>query len=96
MSIKVTREQVSAARIVHALDKAEGRKSDEWVLRLIEAKDPSNVVKIDRELHEKTPRGGRYAPTSKRKSSDSERGALKSRAKPRRGKGEIRADQSDT
>lgn len=39
MSIKVTREQVSAARILHALDQAEGRKSDEWVMRLINAKE---------------------------------------------------------
>lgn len=38
MTIKVTREQVAAARIVHALDRAEGRESDEWILRLINAK----------------------------------------------------------
>lgn len=37
MSIKVTREQVAAAKIVHALDKAEGRKSDEWITRLVSA-----------------------------------------------------------
>lgn len=41
MSIKVTREQVSAARIVHALDQAEGRQSDEWIMRLINAKEPA-------------------------------------------------------
>ncbi|WP_156811718.1 hypothetical protein [Janibacter hoylei] len=39
MSIKVTREQVAAAKIIRALDKAEGRKSDEWILRLINAKE---------------------------------------------------------
>lgn len=41
MTVKVTREQVAAARIVHALDRAEGRKSDEWILRLINAKEPA-------------------------------------------------------
>lgn len=42
MRIKVTREQVAAARIVHALDLAEGRESDEWVIRLINAKEPTS------------------------------------------------------
>lgn len=41
MSIKVTREQVAAARIVRALDQAEGRESDEWIERLTRAKEPA-------------------------------------------------------
>lgn len=37
MTIKVTREQVAAAKIVQALDNAEGRQSDEWITRLVSA-----------------------------------------------------------
>lgn len=36
-TIKVTRQQVAAARIVRALDQVEGRQSDEWVQRLTQA-----------------------------------------------------------
>lgn len=36
-TIKVTRQQVAAARIVSALDQAEGRESDEWTQRLTQA-----------------------------------------------------------
>lgn len=36
-TIKVTRQQVAAARIVSALDQAEGRESDEWIQRLTQA-----------------------------------------------------------
>lgn len=39
MTIKVTREQVEAAKVVQALDKAEGRESDEWITRLVSAEE---------------------------------------------------------
>lgn len=45
MSIKVTREQVAAARIVYALDQAEGRKSDDWITRLVRAEKTPQVAK---------------------------------------------------
>lgn len=45
MSIKVTREQVAAARIVHALDQAEGRQSDRWIQRLLQAKKSQGSTK---------------------------------------------------
>ncbi|MDN5746807.1 MAG: hypothetical protein L0H31_17075 [Nocardioidaceae bacterium] len=45
MSIKVTQEQVAAARIVYALDQAEGRQSDEWITRLVRAEKTPQIAK---------------------------------------------------
>lgn len=38
MTIKVTPDQVDNAKLLMALDKADGRDSEEWIVRLANAK----------------------------------------------------------
>lgn len=43
MTIKVTPDQVDNARLLMALDRADGRASDEWVVRLANARPATPV-----------------------------------------------------
>lgn len=38
MTLKVTPDQVDNAKLLMALDKADGRKSEKWIVRLANAK----------------------------------------------------------
>jgi len=55
MTIRVAQDQVDNARLLMALDKAEGRESDEWVIRLANAKPAGPVDPRGAGMGEVTP-----------------------------------------
>lgn len=48
MTIKVTPDQVDNAKLLVALDKARGRASEEWIVRLANAKQADSQTQIHR------------------------------------------------
>ena len=61
-TIKVTQDQVDNARLLMALDRADGRQSEEWIIRLASAR--SAPPELTDQQHESSSPDDRLRPAA--------------------------------